>query len=149
MVTKSLKVIIVFNFLTVSAALAHSGVKDKDVMARMKLMSSMADNMKVIGMMLKQKIPFEQEIAVNAIKEISRLATETPDTFKKNSTDPKSEAKPNIWAEFDNFTEISLKLATDANSLAASFQSFENLKPALGQLSKSCKTCHTSYREKK
>ena len=149
MVTKNIKVMVIVSCFFASAALAHSGVKDKDVMARMKLMSSMADNMKVIGMMLKQKMPFEQDKAIIALKEISRLATETPDAFRKNATDPKSEAKPNIWAEFDNFTNISMKLATDADGLAASFQSFENLKPALGQLSKSCKTCHTSYREKK
>ena len=147
--SKSLKVMIVVNCFIASAALAHSGVKDKDVMARMKLMSSMADNMKVIGMMFKQKMPFEQDKAIIALKEISRLATETPDAFKKNATDPKSEAKPNIWAEFDKFTDISMKLATDADGLAASFQSFENLKPALGKLSQSCKNCHTSYREKK
>ena len=147
--SKTLQVMFIVNCFIASAALAHSGVKDKDVMARMKLMSSMADNMKVIGMMLKQKIPFEREQAIDALKEISRLATETPDAFKKNATDPKSEAKSNIWTEFDKFTDISMKLAKDADSLAASFQSFENLKPALGQLSKSCKTCHTNYREKK
>ena len=147
--SKTLQVMFVVNCFIASAALAHSGVKDKDVMARMKLMSSMADNMKVIGMMLKQKIPFEREQAIDALKEISRLATETPDAFKKNATDPKSEAKSNIWTEFDKFTDISMKLARDADGLAASFQSFENLKPALGQLSQSCKTCHTSYREKK
>lgn len=149
MVTKTIKVMVIVSCFIVGAALAHSGVKDKDVMARMMLMSSMADNMKVVGMMLKKEIPFEQEKAVNAIKEISRLATETPGAFKKNATDPKSEAKPNIWVEFDKFTDISMKLATDADGLAASFQSFENLKPALGQLSQSCKNCHTSYREKK
>ena len=149
MCSKTLRAIFVFNCFIVGAALAHSGVKDKDVMARMKLMSSMADNMKVIGMMLKQKMPFEQDKAIIALKEISRLATKTPDAFKKNATDPKSEAKPNIWAEFDKFTNISMKLATDADGLAASFQSFENLKPALRQLSQSCKNCHTSYREKK
>jgi cytochrome c556 len=149
MVTKTIKVMVIVSCFIVGAALAHSDVKDKDVMARMMLMSSMADNMKVVGMMLKKEIPFEQEKAVNAIREISRLATETPGAFKKNATDPKSEAKPNIWAEFGNFTEISVKLTTDADALATSFQSFENLKPALGQLSKSCKACHTSYREKK
>ena len=147
--SKTLQVMFVVNCFIASAALAHSGVEDKDVMARMKLMSSMADNMEVIGIMLKQKIPFEREQAIDALKEISRLATETPDAFKKNATDPKSEAKSNIWTEFDKFTDISMKLAKDADSLAASFQSFENLKPALGQLSKSCKTCHTNYREKK
>ena len=147
--SKTLQVMFIINCFIASAALAHSGVKDKDVMARMKLMSSMADNMKVIGMMLKQKIPFEREQAIDALKEISRLATETPDAFKKNATDPKSEAKSNIWTEFGKFTDISMKLAKDADGLAASFQSFENLKPALGQLSKSCRTCHTNYREKK
>ena len=147
--SKTLQVMLLVTCFIASAALAHSGVKDKDVMARMKLMSSMADNMKVIGMMLKQKIPFEREQAIDALKEISRLATETPDAFKKNATDPKSEAKSNIWTEFGKFTDISMKLAADADGLAASFQSFENLKPALGQLSQSCKNCHTRYRVKK
>ena len=79
--SKSLKVMFVVNCFIASAALAHSGVKDKDVMARMKLMSSMADNMKVIGMMLKQKMPFEQDKAITRLRD-SRLATETPDAFK-------------------------------------------------------------------
>lgn len=48
-----------------TAALAHGGVTNKDVMARMMVMSSISDQMKVIGSMAKGETAFDAD-AVNA-----------------------------------------------------------------------------------
>ena len=97
-----------------SNMLAHSGVLNKDVAARMTLMSSMGRNMGVLGKMLQKKAPFDRGKAVEAINNIEQLAVETPTVFEKRVLDPKSEAKELIWEEFEAFTKISIGLATSA-----------------------------------
>ena len=126
---------------------AHSGVLNKDVAARMTLMSSMGRNMGVRGKMLQKKAPFDQGRAVEAINNIEQLAVETPTVFEKRVLDPKSEAKELIWEEFEAFTKISIGLATSAKQLSSSMKSFDDLRPALISLSQSCKECHSRFRE--
>ena len=126
---------------------AHSGVLNKDVAARMTLMSSMGRNMGVLGKMLQKKAPFDQGKAVEAINSIEQLAVETPTVFEKRVLDPKSEAKELIWEEFKSFTKISTGLATRAKQLSSSMKSFDDLRPALINLSQSCKECHSRFRE--
>ena len=126
---------------------AHSGVLNKDVAARMTLMSSMGRNMGVLGKMLQKKAPFDQGKAVEAINNIEQLAVETPTVFEKRVLDPKSEAKELIWEEFKSFTKISTGLATRAKQLSSSMKSFDDLRPALINLSQSCKECHSKFRE--
>ena len=130
-----------------SDMLAHSGVLNKDVAARMTLMSNMGRNMGVLGKMLKQKTPFDQVKATEAINNIEQLAVETPTVFEKRVLDPKSEAKELIWEEFETFTKISNSLAAGAKQLSSSMKSFDNLRPALITLSQSCKECHSRFRE--
>ena len=130
-----------------SDMLAHSGVLNKDVAARMTLMSNMGRNMGVLGKMLKQKTPFDQVKATEAINNIEQLAVETPTVFEKRVLDPKSEAKELIWEEFKSFTKISTGLATRAKQLSSSMKSFDDLRPALINLSQSCKECHSKFRE--
>ena len=130
-----------------SDMLAHSGVLNKDVAARMTLMSNMGRNMGVLGKMLKKKTPFDQGKAVEAINNIEQLAVETPTVFEKRVLDPKSEAKELIWEEFETFTKISNGLATSAKQLSSSMKSFDDLRPALINLSQSCKECHSRFRE--
>ena len=69
--------------LTSSIISAHSGVSDKDVAARMTLMSNIGRNMGVLGKMLKKKVPFDQGKAVEAINKIEQMAYDTVRVFEK------------------------------------------------------------------
>ena len=140
--------LLILIFITISSiALAHSGVKDKNVKERMMLMKEMANNTKIIGQMLKGKTPFDINQAKLALERLSSLSLETPKVFKFNGSDPKSEAKPAIWDEFDEFTRLSKDLAETSILLAGSIDSIDDLRPALKGVSSGCKACHSQYRE--
>ena len=147
MISLTLKISLIVIFFSSTLLLAHTGVKNEDVMKRMNLMKSMAENTKIIGEMLKKKIPFDLEQAKNSLIEISNLSKSTPSVFKKMAMDPKSESKIKIWEEFDNFRDLSNKLADNTLSIAENLSGFEDLKPALMRTASGCKECHTIYRE--
>ena len=130
-----------------SIVFAHSGVKDKNVKERMMLMKEMANNTKTIGQMLKGKTPFDANEAKLALERLSSLSLETPKVFKINASDPKSEARPAIWDEFDEFTRLSKDLAETSLLLAGSIDSIDDLRPALKGVSSGCKACHRQYRQ--
>ena len=111
------------------------------------VMKAMADNTKVIGQMLKRKTQFDANEAKSALERLSSLSLKTPKVFTVNATDPKSEAKPAIWDEFDEFTKLSLELAETSIVLANSIENIEDLRPALKRISSGCKSCHSKYRE--
>jgi cytochrome c556 len=133
--------------VTSSVVFAHSGVKDKNVKERMMLMKKMADNTKIIGHMLKGKTSFDANEAKLALERLSSLSLKTPKVFEVNATDPKSEAKPTIWDEFDEFTKLSEDLAATSTVLAGSVDTIKDLRPALKRISSGCKACHSRYRE--
>ena len=130
-----------------SIVFAHSGVKDKNVKERMMLMKTMADNTKLIGQMLKKQTPFELNEVKRALKQLSSLSLQTPTVFEINATDPKSEAKQNIWDEFDEFTKLSNELAKSTSELAILVEDVDDLRPTLMKVSEGCKACHSNYRE--
>ena len=144
---KVIKLLTLIFLVISSVAFAHSGVKDQNVKERMMVMKAMADNTKVIGQMLKRKTQFDANEAKSALERLSSLSLKTPKVFTVNATDPKSEAKPAIWDEFDEFTKLSLKLAETSIVLANSIENIEDLRPALKRISSGCKSCHSKYRE--
>ena len=140
--------LLILIFVTISSiAFAHSGVKDKNVKERMMVMKAMADNTKIIGQMLKGKTSFDENEAKLALERLSSLSLKTPKVFEVNATDPKSEANPTIWDEFDEFTKLSQDLAEATEVLAGSVRTINDLRPALKRVSSGCKACHSKYRE--
>ncbi len=140
--------LLILIFITISSvALAHSGVRDKNVKERMMVMKEMANTTKIIGQMLKGKTAFDANGAKLALERLSSLSLKTPKVFTINASDPKSEAKPAIWDEFDEFTRLSKDLAETSILLAGSIDSIDDLRPALRGVASGCKACHSRYRE--
>ena len=142
---KSLTPLVIVLTLGATILWAHNGVKDPIVIKRMKLMSSMADNTKVLGQMIKKQIPFDAELAMEALTSIGDLAKATPAAFEINASDPKTGAKQIIWDEFKDFSELANQLADIAatNSISA----YDDLRPVLMQTARFCKACHSKYRK--
>ena len=142
---KSLTPLVIVLTLGATILWAHNGVKDPIVIKRMKLMSSMADNTKVLGQMIKKQIPFDAELAMEALTAIGDLAKATPAALEINASDPKTGAKQIIWGEFKDFSELANQLADIAAT--NSISTYDDLRPVLMQTARSCKACHSKYRK--
>ena len=133
--------------LGATAALAHTGVKNPAVMARMNGMSAISDNVEVLGTMAKGQVAFDAASAKMAARAIARHSAESVDLFTAQETDPKSEALPAIW---ENFPDVSAKgKAMSDAALAmqsAAGQDLEALRAAMGGLGGACSACHKAYR---
>lgn len=133
--------------IAAGAALAHADVQNPVVKSRMDGMKAIGGNMKVLAQMAKGETGFDAEKAGMAASMVAMKAAEIPSAFMANETDPKSEAKPVIWQEFDDFTKKAM--ATEAAAAAADVSTLEALRVSLGQIGGTCKACHDDYRIKK
>ena len=104
----------------------------------------MAEHVKVLSQMMQKK-SFNAEKASETLNKIFRLSENTRSVFKVNTTDPKSEAKPIIWREFNDFIKLSDQLSDSVKSLSIS--KYEDLRPAMMKIGAGCKACHEKYRE--
>lgn len=133
-------------FITATAALAHQGVQNPAVKARMDGMSAIAENMKTLGQMAKGASAFDAATARSAAAVIAEHAAATPGLFEANESDPKSEARPEIWSNFEDFATKATELETIAAGFSTSITEPADLKAAMGALGANCKSCHSVYR---
>lgn len=127
------------------AALSHSGVKDPTVMARMQLMSLVADDMKTLGGMAKGSVEFDLETVQARAASLEQHALDTVRLFEAPATDPKSEAKAEIWQDWDGFSEKAAEMQKAAAQLGlvTGEAEFDAAFRAVGQ---TCSACHETYR---
>ena len=144
---KSIFTIIFMVFALFGAALAHTGVKNAAVMARMDAMSEIGAQMKTLAQMAKGVIDFDQTAARAAAATISKHAAATPELFKAQEDDPMSEAKASIWDSYDDFIKMSHDLEQVARGLSTSIENTADIGPALKSLGATCLSCHKAYRE--
>jgi cytochrome c556 len=130
-----------------TSVLAHDGVRNPAVLARMNGMTSIADNVKALGEMAKGARTFDAAAAQDAAASIARHADVMPKLFETREEDPRSEALPAIWKDFEDFTAKALELEAIARDLESTIATADDLRPALQRLGANCKSCHAVYRE--
>lgn len=144
---KALTAALAGTMVLTTAALAHQGVQNAAVKARMDGMSAIGANMKTLGAMAKGQVAFDAGQAKEAAAAVAQEAARIPSLFEVQETDPKSEALPVIWSEFDRFTAIADDLEAAAIVAASALNGPEDLGPALKAIGGQCSACHKAYRE--
>lgn len=158
----------VFGGLSVSNAVAHGGATGI-VKQRMDQMVDMKHAMKAMTAMFRGKTTYQpEEIRRHAGKINQHSATAMTELFPHGSLPDASEAKAEIWEQWDKFSslaeqlqDISQKLIdnaeirqTEAASLSMTMSmsgapAAENADMLFEQLTDTCAACHQSFRAKK
>ena len=141
--------------LAAATAFAHGGATGI-VKERMDQMSAISKAMKAIGAMLKGAEPFDSARVGVLASEIGQMGGDRlTGKFPANSLHAPTEARPEIWTDWEDFQSKAFEMKTAAEALAKSAghprsdsdpRSPDVLFRALGT---TCKTCHESFRIKK
>ncbi|MEP3298952.1 MAG: cytochrome c [Pseudoruegeria sp.] len=130
-----------------SMAIAHDGVANEAVKARMDVMKTIGASTGTMGKMLQGKAEFDADAAAAAATAMANAAAQIPTVFEANETDPESEASPEIWTNWDDFVAKGAALEMGAKALDTS--SLDALKASFGGAAGTCKACHSKYRIQK
>ncbi|MAH83409.1 MAG: hypothetical protein CBB68_03480 [Rhodospirillaceae bacterium TMED8] len=140
------RIFIMVSIFFVSPALGHDNVQNLAVKMRMQAMKEMAQNMKKLKGLSTGSIIFDKTKAYSIVVRIGELAEKTPALFQKEASDPESEAKPEIWLEYQDFSSKAENLKKIAFELSQKITNSEDAKSALRELGGGCKACHQVYK---
>jgi cytochrome c556 len=142
---------VVFVAGALSGAYAQFAKPEYAIKYRKSVMFLIAQHFKRMGAMVKEKVPYNQEVfARNAmlVETLSRLpweavmapGTDTGDTTLKSSA----------FVQQAEFKEVSQTFETQTTKLVNAAQSgdFSAIKAQFGEVGKSCKACHSQFRTK-
>lgn len=132
-------------FAFAATALYAADRTDPNAIARAQLMETIGGATKVLGGMAGGKAPYDAAAAEAAKTALVEAAAKITATFEtQGGADPADEAKPEIWANWDDFVKKSGALEAAATALDAS--SIEGVQAGMGAVGGACKDCHTAYR---
>lgn len=130
--------------LIMVAGVAFAKSTDPDAMARQALMGTIGMNTKVLGDMAGGKVAFDAAAAEAAKAALAEAAGKIATTFEPQGTDAESDAKPEIWTNWDDFVAKADGLSKAALALDAT--SVEGIGAGMAGVGGACKDCHTKYR---
>ncbi|MCB1333953.1 MAG: cytochrome c [Roseivivax sp.] len=130
-----------------TAALAHGGVKNAAVKARMDLMVQIRDATGVLVSMAKGEAPFKPKQAEQARATLEEASGKIVAHFREPAMDAKSESLPAIWTNWEDFAARSRQLRRVTAEVDTS--TLPSLRAGVGQVGRACAACHEHYRIKK
>jgi cytochrome c556 len=134
---------------TALPAAAQFAKPEDAIKYRKAAMTVMAAHFGRVAAMANGRVPFDAKIAADNA-EIATSMSRLPFAGFVDGTDKgDTKAKPEIWAEMDKFRAGATKMQDEMARLnaAAKGGSFDAVKAAAGEVGKSCKGCHDSYRK--
>lgn len=143
---KFAKALLISTILVTGAAYAEDvAPTDPNAIAREEVMKMIGKNIGILGDMAGGKTAFDAAAAEAAKTAMLEAIGKAGAAFAEpGAADPASEAKPEIWTNWDDFVKKATALGDAANALdVASAESIGAGMPALGG---ACKDCHTTYR---
>jgi cytochrome c556 len=142
---KFAKALMIGAILAAGAAFAEGDRTDPNAIARSALMKTIGKNTGILGDMAGGKAAYDAAGAEGAKAAIVEAAGKIEATFKdQGAADPASEAKPDIWANWDDFLADAKKLGDAAGAMDVA--SAETIGAGMGALGGACKDCHTEFR---
>lgn len=129
---------------------AQAGSTEQAIEYRSGLMEVMGWNMKQMGAMLKGKKDFDQATFARRARDLNAAAhLDVLAGFPEDSVDDESDAKDEIWLDWENFTAKLDAMRNKSEALAQAAASGETgaIKPAFSELGKACKSCHKAFRK--
>jgi len=133
--------------LLATAAVAHQGVKNPAVMARMDMMSEVGNAFGVLAGMASGKRGFDPERAAQARDDIAGSVPLVLRLFQAEERDPRDEARPEIWTNFPDFAQKAE--AMGAGFAAMDVATLASLQASLPAAAATCGACHDVYRIKR
>ena len=143
---RHLLVIVIAGLVGLSAIAA-----DDPAHERHELMEGVREAAKPMGEMLRGDSDYDAAVVMNSLTTFKDAAAVFGDLFPEGTeTGGETEAAPAIWEDRDGFNQrlTDWASATDA-AIAAAPQTLEAAGPVLGDVFKTCKGCHDTYRIEK
>lgn len=137
--------------LAIPVAEAQAQSDEAVIKYRQKVMRSNGAHIGAIADILKNKLPYQSLHIVNHAKAINLSSKLIPEAFKKEVTAGKTDAKPDIWRDWEKFTAAAKGLG-DASARLAEVAQSGDMAAIGGQLKKlggACGACHKPFRKPK
>jgi len=142
---KFVKAVMIGAVLIAGAAYAKGERTDPNAKARSDLMRDIGKNIGVLGDMAGGKAAYDAAAAEAAKAALIADAAAIEVAFKdQGGADPASEAKAEIWTNWDEFLADAKALGDAAGAMDVA--SVETIGAGMGALGGTCKDCHTEFR---
>ena len=142
---------VLFAFCALSAAVpaANAGALEDAVEYRQAVMNVFSWNLGHMGAMVKGEVPFDKAAFARYAGDLSNAASlHVLDGFPDDSVSDDSDAKDEIWLDWEDFEAKYGKMreATAALDKAANGGDEAAMKAAFKETGGSCKGCHKAYK---
>jgi cytochrome c556 len=116
---------------------------------RQNLMVGQRASMASMGDILKFKMPYDAAHFAAHARNIGGYAALIPDAFETKIAEGRTDAKPEIWDNWDDFVAKAKALGNESEKLAAAAATgdMKAVAPHVKAVSDACRGCHDSYRK--
>ena len=135
--------------LTVGAAQVAMADTDAAIEYRQSVFKVVKWHMDPLGAMAQRNMEFDAEKAQHHARQLAALSHMSKEGFGEGTQG--GDAKDEIWQNWDQFAGGMEKFQEHTAALVAAADegTLEALRPAVGQLGQTCRTCHDNFRVKR